>query len=252
MSMYGDIVWTSGSPYLRCFHMPLLKKLFRYANVSVWEYLQSLDESACMDTAVELLHSYLKNRESPVNLIGHGTGGTIALIFARQYPQFVKSLTLLSVAAQPAKTWHVNYYQQRQIYTQNIGESLSNTLHHIFKDKFPCHEKNLHNLMDKFYQDLENMPLMHSLLQIEQLPTGGVSMPLMICSGQIDMILGYLEIHDWEKWLKSEDVLWQCPQGGHFFHYFYPEIVSQQISTFLRLQPLNIIKQDKIKENLCQ
>ena len=241
MSIYGDIVWASGSPYLRCLHMPLLKKLFRHTNVSVWEYVQSLDESACMDTAVELLHSYLKNRESPVNLVGHSIGGTIALIFARQYPQFVKSLTLLSVAAQPAKTWHVTYYQQRQIYTQNQGEALSNTLHHIFRDRFPCHGN---NLMDKFYQDLENIPLMHSLLQIEQLSTGGVPMPLMICGGQIDMILGSLELHNWEKWLKSEDMLWKCPQGGHFFHYFYPEIVSQQISNFLRSQPLNVIQKD--------
>ena len=244
MSMYSDIVWASGSPYLRCLHMPLLKKLFRHTNVSVWEYIQSLDESACIETAVELLHSYLQNRESPVNLIGHSIGGTIALMFARKYPQFVKSLTLLSVAAQPAKTWHVNYYQQRQIYTQNIGEAFSNTLHHIFRDKFPCHEKKLHNLMDKFYQDLENIPLMHSLFQIEQLPAGGVSMPLMICSGQVDMILGYCELNEWGKWLKSEDTLWKCPQGGHFFHYFYPEIVSQQISHFLRSQPLNVIEKD--------
>ena len=151
MSMYGDIVWASGSPYLRCLHLPLLKKLFRHTNVSVWEYVQSLDESACLETAVELLHSYLKKRKSPINLIGHDIGGTIALIFARQYPQYVKSLTLLSVAAQPAKTWHVNYYQQRQIYTQNQGEALSNTLHHIFGDNFPCPRRNLHHLMDKFY-----------------------------------------------------------------------------------------------------
>ncbi|MDJ0620226.1 MAG: alpha/beta hydrolase [Calothrix sp. MO_192.B10] len=231
MSMYGDIVWVSGSPYLRCLHIPLLKKLFRNTNVSVWEYIQSLDESACMDTAIELLHSYLKTKESPVNLIGHSIGGTIALVFARKYPQLVKSLSLLAVAAQPARTWHVNYYQQRQIYTLNQGEALSNTLHHIFRDKFPCNQS---KLMDKFYQDLENLPLMHSLFQIEQLPTGGVSMPLMICSGQIDMILGYPELHEWEKYLKPEDIVWKCPQGGHFFHYFYPEIVSKQISNFLQ------------------
>ncbi|NRB09098.1 MAG: alpha/beta hydrolase [Richelia sp.] len=244
MSMYGDIVWVSGSPFLRCLHMPLLKKLFRSANVSVWEYIQSLDESACMETAVELLHSYIKKRESPVNLIGHDIGGTIALIFARQYPEYVKSLILLSVAAQPARTWHIHYYQQRQIYSQNQGEALSNTLHHIFRDNFPCHRDNLHNLMDKFYQDLENIPLMHSLFKIEKLPTGGVPMPLLICGGQIDMILPYPELNEWEKWLKPGDIIWQCPQGSHFFHHFHSQIVSEQISRFLEMQPINIIKKD--------
>lgn len=243
MSISCDAVWVSGSPSLRCLSTPLINKLIESTNIFGWEYIQSIDESACMDTAIELLHSYLKTKNVPVHLMGHGIGGTIALIFARQYPQYVKSLTLLSVAAQPAKTWHVNYYQQRQIYTLNQSEALLNTLHNVFRDKFPCRR---HNLINNFYQDLENLPLMHSLFQLEQLPFGGVSMPLMICGGQIDMILGYPDLYEWKKYLKSEDVLWKCPQGGHFFHYFYPEIVSQQILYFWRLHESTLIKKDAL------
>lgn len=237
MSIYGDAVWVSGSPSLRCLSSPLIHKLIKYVNISGWEYLQLLDDSACIDTAVTLLHSYLVTKKLPVHLIGHGIGGTISLIFARKYPQFVKSLTLLSVAAQPAKTWHVNYYQQRQIYTVNKAEALLNTLHHVFRDKFPCY---LHNLVDNFYRDLDNLPLMHSLFEIERLPLGGVSMPLMVCGGQIDMILTYPDLYEWKKYLKPEDILWKCPQGGHFFHYFYPEIVSQKISNFWREHKLDV------------
>ena len=130
-----DVVWVSGSPSLRCLSTPLIEKLLKYTNISGWEYVQLLDDSACIDTAVQLLHSYLKTKNNPVNLVGHGVGGTIALMLARQYPQFVNSLTLLSVAAQPAKTWHVNYYQQRQIYTLSQKEALLGTLNHIFRDQ---------------------------------------------------------------------------------------------------------------------
>ena len=87
---------------------------------------------------------------------------------------------------------------------------------------------------------------MHSLFQIEQLSPGGVSMPLMVCGGQIDMILGYADLYEWKKWLKPEDILWKCPQGGHFFHYFYPEIVSQQISYFWRSHSSDILKKDVV------
>lgn len=243
MSIYGDAIWVNGSPSLRCLSTPLIHELIKYTNIAGWEYVQLIDEPACIDTAVRLLYSYLETKKLPIHLIGHGTGGTIALMFARQYPQFVKSLTLLSVAAQPAKTWHVNYYQERQIYTLSKAEALLNTLNNVFRDKFPC---SLHNLIDNFYRDLDNLPLMHSLLQIEQLPIGGVSIPLMVCSGQIDMILGYPDLHEWKKWLKPKDILWKCPQGGHFFHYFYPELVSQQISNFWRCCQLDILEKDAV------
>ena len=243
MSISCDAVWVSASPSLRCLSNPLINKLARYTNIFGWEYIQSIDEPAYMDTAVELLHSYLKTKNFPVHLIGHGIGGTIALMFTRQYPQYVKSLTLLSVAAQPAKTWHVNYYQQRQIYTLSKAEALLSTLHNVFRDKFPCR---VPNLIDNFYRDLENLPLTHSLLQLEKLPLGGVSVPFMVCGGQIDMILGYPDLHEWKKCLKPEDILWKCPQGGHFFHYFYPAIVSQQISHFWRLHKLNVVEENAV------
>ncbi len=243
MSIHGDVIWVSGSPSLRCLSTPLIQELIKYTNISGWEYIQSMDEPASMDVAVELLHSYLKTKELPIHLLGHGIGGTIALMLARKYPHFVKSLTLLSVAAQPAKTWHVNYYQQREIYTLSKAEALLNTLHNIFRDKYPCCLK---NLIDNFYRDLDNLPLMHSLLKIESLPIEKVSMPLMICGGQIDMILGYPDLYEWKKLLKPNDILWKCHQGGHFFHYFYPEIVSQQIFHFWESQQFDIVAKEVI------
>ena len=60
MSIYGEAVWVSGSPSLRNLSTPLVNKLARYTTISGWEYIQTLDEPACIDTAVELLHSYLE------------------------------------------------------------------------------------------------------------------------------------------------------------------------------------------------
>lgn len=224
-----DVLWVSSSPSLRTFSMPLIKRLSRHTKIAGWDYFQSLDEPACMDTAVELLHKYLKTKQFPIHLIGHGIGGTIALMFARKYPEFVKSLTLLAVAAQPANTWHAYYYQQRQIYSLSKEEALMNTIHNLFREEaIPC----THKLINQFNKDLNNLPLMHSVFDIEQLPVGGVSMPLMICGGQVDPILSYLELYKWKEWLKPEDIIWKCPQGSHFFHSFHPDLVSQEICKF--------------------
>ena len=244
MSISCDAMWVSGSPSLRCLSMPIIKKLLRYTNVSGWEYVQAVDEPACIDTAVELLHDYLTTRKLPIHLVGHGIGGTIALIFTRKYPHFVKSLTLLSVATQPANTWHVTYYQQRQIYTLSRAQALLNTIHNLFR------EESIYNpqkFINQFNQDLENLPLMHSLFNIEKLPVGGVPKPLMICGGQVDPILSYLELYKWDEYLKTGDIVWKCPQGRHFFHYFYPDLVSKEISNFWKLQQNNTSEKNVIK-----
>lgn len=241
MSTFCDALWVNGSPSLRCLSMPLIQKLSGYTNVSGWEYIQSIDEPACMDTAVTLLYNYLTTRKLPIHLVGHGIGGVIALIFARQYPQFVKSLTLLSVTAQPANTWHVNYYQQRQIYTLSRAEALLNTIQNLFREEAIY---NPQKLVNNFNQDLDNLPLMHSLFNIEKLPLGGISIPLMICGGQVDPILSYLELYKWKEWLKPEDIIWKCPQGSHFFHYFYPDLVSEEILNFWKLQQTRILKKE--------
>ena len=242
-----DVLWVSGSPSLRCFSMPLIKRLSRHKDIAGWEYFQTLDEPGCMDTAVELLHSYLKTRPFPVHLIGHGIGGTIALIFARQYPQFVKSLTLLSVAVQPAHTWHVNYYQQRKIYSLSRAEALLNTIHNLFREEAIY---NPQKLVNKFNKDLDNLPLMHSLFDIEKLPVGGVSMPLMICGGQVDPILSYLELYKWKEWLKAGDIIWKCPQGSHFFHSFYPDLVSEEIFKFWQKHQYHTPQKDFVESQI--
>jgi surfactin synthase thioesterase subunit len=238
MSIDFDALWVSASPSLKCINMPLLVNLNQYQKIAYWEYFQTLDESASIEVAVELLHSFLKN-SYPIHLIGHGIGGVIALIFTRTYPQYVKSLTLLAVAGQPANTWHTHYYQQRQLFDLTRTQVLINTVHNLFRDKLPCH---VNKLINNLNRDLENLPLMHSMYQRENLPKGGVSVPLMVCGSKTDPIVSYLELHEWEKYLKLQDILWECSQGGHFFHCFYPEKVGAKISSFWQNQDIHVAK----------
>lgn len=229
MSIDLNVLWVSASPALRCLDEPMLDCLSKYTAIARWEYHQTVDEGGSSEVAVCLLLNIIKQNKRPIHLIGHGVGGVIALLFARRYPELVSSLTLLAVAVQPANTWHAHYYQQRKLFSLSRQQVLLNTVHNLFREKLPCQPHRLVNILS---QDLDDIPLSHSLLQIETIPKGGVSMPLMVCGSKTDPIVSHPELHGWKEWLKSQDVIWECLQGGHFFHAFYPEKVADQVLKF--------------------
>ncbi len=235
MSYNVDVVWVNVSPSLKHFDFPLQQYLNKYFRIIRWEYIQdNFDESNCIETAVELLYDFLlKSELHHVHLIGHGISGTIALLFARRYPWYIRTLTLLAVAPQPAITWHVHYYQQR-----NLSEDASRQeiLFNIASSLFGSHKipHPLHSLLVALNKDLYISPCMHSLFKIIDLPKGKVPVPLMVCGSNTDTIVSRFIVNHWKKYFKPKDILWLCPDGHHFFHYFYPELVGKEVNSFWR------------------
>jgi pimeloyl-ACP methyl ester carboxylesterase len=90
-----------------------------------------------MDTAVELLASYLRANPEPGDLIGNGLSGLLGLLVTRRYPELVRSLTLLSVGANPAATWHSQYYYHRQFFQCDRRVLLVQTAYHLFGYRDP-------------------------------------------------------------------------------------------------------------------
>lgn len=229
MSKLFDVLWLNASAALKRFDRPLLQHLSEYMNIAQWEYQHTRDEAVSIDDAVLLLHDFLSSYPHPVHLGGHGISGAIALTFARRYPEKVRSLTLLGVASQPANTWQAHYYFQRQMFTISREQILANMVRTMF-GKQPCHKvKKLITVLDK---DLEQSPSPHSLFKLVYLPKGGVSMPMMVCGSQTDSIVNSPALEDWRNWFKPEDRLWEIPEGYHFFHYFHPQEVGEQILNF--------------------
>ncbi|WP_427161798.1 alpha/beta fold hydrolase [Aliinostoc sp. HNIBRCY26] len=231
-----DVIWVSSSPVLQRFDKPLLQYLSQYMNVAQWEYRHGKDEAGSVDEAVDLLAEFLSHFSYPLHLAGHGAGGAIALTFARRYPEKVRSLTLLAVSSQPANTWHVHYYLQRQVFTMSREQVLATSVRHLFGEQPHNTTKKLMAVLDR---DLDQSPLSHSLFKLTELPPGGVSMPTMICGSKNDSIVNLPALEGWLKVLKPEDYLWECPKGHHFFHYFYPQQVGGQMLSFWQPYHLN-------------
>ncbi|MGV0023436.1 alpha/beta fold hydrolase [Phormidesmis priestleyi] len=229
--MSHDVLWLSASPSLKRLNQPLLRHLSEQVTVLQWEYYQTLDEGSCLPNAVALLHEYLKVHNRPIHLAGHGISGVIGLLYARLYPERVKSLCLLSIAAQPAITWHSHYYTQLHLLPCSRQQILAQMALSLFGKRLPYPIKESLEALDR---DLDLAPCPHSLFKLNELPKGGVAMPLLVCRSQTDSIIDPMGQSNWLPWMKLEDRLWECPEGRHFFHYFYPELVSSRLLEFWR------------------
>jgi pimeloyl-ACP methyl ester carboxylesterase len=235
-----DVLWLSASPSLKRFNKPVLRYLSQHIKIAVWEYNQTEDEASSIDQAVTLLYEYLSSCEHPLHLVGHGISGVLGLMFARKYPKYVSSLTLLGVAAQPAETWHAHYYVQRLLLATSREQVLANNVRSLFGNQPISTVKELVKALDK---DLEKSPCMHSLCRIVNLPRGGVSMPLMVCGSTSDPIVAPPALHEWTAYLKKEDTIWECPTGNHFFHYFNSQEVGNQILNFWQYHQPKLLKE---------
>ncbi len=231
MSLSFDLLWLNASPSLKPFDQPLLRYLSQHLTVAQWLYQQSQDEASALDDAVLLLHDYLSCHDRPVHLAGHGLSGVVGLMYARQFPERVRSLTLLAVAAQPAITWHTHYYVQRQLFSCSRQQLLACTIRSLFGSEILYPIK---ALVASLSRDLEESPSPHSLFKLANLPIGGVAMPLMVCGSKTDPVVHPPALQEWLVSFKSDDALWQCPDGRHFFHYFHPQAVGAQLLQFWR------------------
>ncbi len=107
-----EALWLSVNPVFQRFEQPLLMALRDDRALCHWIYQQTPDEPSCLETALTLLHDYVKGCDRPLHLLGHSTGGLVGLLYARRYPQRVQSLTLLGVGVNPAVDWKAHYYTQ--------------------------------------------------------------------------------------------------------------------------------------------
>jgi pimeloyl-ACP methyl ester carboxylesterase len=232
-----DTLWLSTSPELKFFNKSLLLQLSRSTSIAQWEYYQTPDEPSSLEIAVTLLHDYLKSRSKPVHLIGHSTSGLLGLLYAREHRERVKSLTLLSVGANPCIDWHSHYYAQRKLLPIKRQMILSQMVHTLFGHQPECTRRKLIAMLDK---DLDNSASPNSLYQHANIAPIHVSVPLFVCGCEDDTIIDPRQIKAWQELFKqnttselgSKKRLWQCPQGGHFFHHFYPELVGKEIINF--------------------
>ena len=234
MSNRLDTLWLNTNPSFQRFDKPLIRYLSNQRPIAQWDYYQNQDEATSLNVALTLLHDYLKSQDKPVHLVGHSTGGLLGLLYARKYPEKVQSLILLGIGVHPSVDWQVNYYGLRQFLPCSREIILAQMVHNLFGYQEQYSTKGLIEILER---DLNTSPSSHSLYKRVSISPGGVSMPLMVCGSQDDVIVDSRALLGWQAYLKKSDRLWQISQGHHFFHYFHPHKVGRQIIKFWQSLP---------------
>ncbi len=229
MSQFVDAVWVNVNPSLRRFDQPLLNHLSQSMTIAEWQYHQTPDEPASLEVGIVLLHDYLKHYNHRVHLLGHGNGGLVSLLYTHRHQERVKSLTLLSVGAEPAVDWKAHYYVQLNLLLCSRQTLLTQIVEHLFGRQSCPTTRQYAQILE---QDLLLSLSPHNLYQRLHLSPLFVPVPLLVCAGEYDMVI---DSNSWQRWkplLKESDRLWQCPSGRYFFHYADSELVSHQIFDF--------------------
>ncbi|MBD2579244.1 alpha/beta hydrolase [Oscillatoria sp. FACHB-1406] len=236
MSKYPTALWLNTSESFQPFEAPLLRYLFARAAIARWEYSQSPDEASSLKIASVLLHDYLKQCDRPLHLIGHGTAGLLGLLYAREHPERVRSLTLLGVGAHPEIDWQAHYYTLCAQLPCDRVAILAQIVRYLFGEQNYRTTKCLIEILEK---DLLHSLSPHSLYRRDRITPGGVDVPLLVCGSADDIIVNANVLEKWRAWLQPGDELWMCSEGPHFFHYLYPSEVGRQIVRFWHHISLN-------------
>jgi pimeloyl-ACP methyl ester carboxylesterase len=228
-STIPDSLWINVSSEFQCLDRKFLGYLARFSEVSHWAYSQTADEPCSLEIAVTLLHDYIKKCDRPLHLMGHSTGGLLALLYTRRFSHRVKSLTLLGVGVNPAVDWQAHYYAQLEFLHCKRTVVLAQMAYALFGNR---PQPAVHRLVHMLEQDLAHSLSPHSLFKRVSICPDGVSVPLLVCGGSEDAIVDPTQIEGWRSWLKREDRLWLCPGGRHFFQASHPQVVAHQILNF--------------------
>lgn len=224
-----NALWVSVSPSFQPLHAKLLHQLNRHTPVAQWAYDQTADEPCSLESAITLLHDYLKTQPQPVHLLGHSISGWVALRYAQRHPHRVKSLTLLGVGVTPSVDWQALYYCQLAHTLRPRQAVLTQMAHSLFGH---LARPLVAGWVRRLEQDLACSPSPHSLLSRGHLCPQRVSVPLLVCGGRDDVVVPPTQLWGWQPWLKVGDQVWECPGGRHFFHAAYAQQVTEQITQF--------------------
>ncbi len=224
-----DAVWINVSPSFQRLDRRLLQSLAGHTSVTHWAYGQTPDEPSSLQVAMTLLHDYIKGCDRPLHLLGHGTGGLLGLLYARQQGHRVKSLTLLSVGVNPMVDWQSHYYAQLEAMPCSRYQVLSQMVYTLFGHQA---RPLVHGWVRLLEQELCQSLSPHSLVKRVSLFPGSVPVPLLVCGSADDGVTDPGQIQGWRPWLKQGDRIWQCPDGRHFFHSVHPQVVANQILSF--------------------
>ena len=132
----SSIFWIDLQPSIFCFNKKLACTLSQSRHVRRWSFQHDLDEICSLSTIFDFLRETVDQLDSPPHVVAHGLSGTIASLFARQFPTLFGSLTLISVDPISTNQWSSHYLEMRRKLPCSRSSILSHIVPLLFDKQF--------------------------------------------------------------------------------------------------------------------
>ena len=230
-----EIVWLDIQPSLYGFNCRLVRLLAASRLVKRWSFQHDPDEACTIETVHNLLHESIVSSKYPPHVIAHGISGTIACLFALQYPKLLSSLTLLSVDTNNANHWTSHYHVMRGQFPCSRDKILT----HLASKLFDVDDQRINATLAKLMAKCLDCDFVISSLFSNSL--GGnlniPQVPTLIINGSHDFVVDRNAKSRWGSKLKLGDHYEFVDAGRHFFHFHKPALTAQKINAFLDMIP---------------
>ena len=231
----SSIFWIDLQPSAFCFNKKLACILSHSRHVRRWSFQHDLDEICTLSTIFNFLKETLDQSDSPPHVLAHGLSGTVAALFAQQFPRLFRSLTLISVDPISTNQWTSHYLEMRR----QLPCARSSLLSHIIPLLFDKTSNDAHLVFPGFFEKcLDSDFIPGSIASHMWLPNlSSIDIPLSIINGAQDFIIDQNSALRWEPYLKNGDRFYSLPGGHHFSHFSRPKLYATLINSFLDMIP---------------
>ena len=231
----SSILWIDLQPSIFCFNKKLACILSQSRHVRRWSFQHDLDEICSLSTIFDFLRETADQLDSPPHVVAHGLSGTVASLFARQFPKLFRSLTLISVDPISTNQWTSHYLEMRR----KLPCARSSILSHIVPLLFDKQSSDNNLALSGFFEKcLDSDFIPGSIASHSLLPNlSSIDIPLSIINGSHDFVIDQNSALRWKPYLSNGDRFYSLPGGHHFSHFSQPQLYGDLINSFLEMIP---------------
>jgi pimeloyl-ACP methyl ester carboxylesterase len=231
----SSIFWIDLQPSVFCFNKKLACILSQTRHVRRWSFQHDLDEICSLSTIFDFLRETIDQLDSPPHVVAHGLSGTIASLFAHQFPKLFRSLTLISVDPISTNQWSSHYLEMRRKLPCSRSSILNHILPLLFDKEFNKTNLALSGLFEKCL-DSDFIP--GSIASHTFLPNlSSIDIPLSVINGSHDFVVDHNSGLRWRPYLKNGDRFYSLQGGHHFSHFSQPQLFANLINAFIEMIP---------------
>ena len=231
----SQILWIDLQPSLYCLFKRTAQSLGQHFEVKRWSFEHDLDESCDIEIVHGLMRHTIENSSDPVHLVGHGISGTIAYLYAQNYPKNISSVSVLSVDTRSTNQWTSHYQSMRS----KLPCSRFHILSHLSRLLVENQTEHIVSIMAGLLAKCLDNDFVHGSI-IKSQPITNLNkaeVPILVINGEKDFVVDEQSDNRWNHCLKPGDCYQKVANGRHFFPFTEWSQTSKMIESFVRMVP---------------